>query len=297
MDIKSFPRTKVADVSLPRMLIGTNWILGWSHKSPSADNMINERNRNKESIADIIEVFLSHGVDAMMAPVSQNPVAADGAKLAEDRTGKRVILIDTPIINVDDTVEARREAEAVIKGCKEIGATFCLPHHSSIEELVNKNKRVIDRLPDYTNMIREHGMIPGLSAHMPEMIVFSDEQNYDVETYIQLYNCMGYLMQVEIEYIHKMIWSAKKPVITIKSMAAGRVSPFVGITFSYATIRPCDMVTVGCFTPDEAREDIEIGLAAIERRPPDIEGRSSPNKTAALGGSCSEADPFAYGNV
>jgi len=297
MDKKNFPRTDVAGISLPRMLIGTNWLLGWSHKSPSADSMINNRNRNKESIAEIVEVFLSHGVDAMMAPVSQNPVVAEGAKLAEDRTGKQVILIDTPIINVDDTAEARSETEKIIKGCKESGATFCLPHHSSVEELVNKNKRTIERLSDYTIMIREHGMIPGLSAHMPELIVYSDEQQYDVETYIQLYNCMGYLMQVEIEYIHKVIWSAKKPVMTIKPMAAGRVTPFVGITFSFATIRPCDMVTVGCFTPDEAREDVEIGLAAIERRAPDLEGRSSPNKTAAMGEGCTGSDPFAYGEV
>ena len=42
------------------------------------------------------------------------------------------------------------------------------------------------------------------------------------------------------------------------------------------------MVTVGCMTPEEADEDIEIGLAAIERRLPDLEARSSPNKTAVL---------------
>jgi len=285
MDKNSFPRTEVGGISLPRMIIGTNWILGWSHRSPSADEMIKTRNRNKVAIADIIEVFLSHDIDAVMAPVAQNPVVADGAKLAEDRTGKRVILIDTPIINVDDTADARRETEATIKSSRDIGASFCMPHHSSVEQLVNKNKCIIERLPDYTNMIREYGMIPGLSAHMPELIVYSDEQGYDVETYIQIYNCMGYMMQVEIEYIHKVIWNAKKPVMTIKSMAAGRVTPFVGLSFSYATIRPCDMVTVGCFTPDEAREDIEIGFAALERRAPDIEGRSSPNKTAAMGES------------
>jgi len=298
MDKTSFPRTTVAGISLPRMLIGTNWILGWSHKSQSADDYVVARNRNKEAIADIIEAFLGHNIDAIMAPVAQHPVVADGAKLAEDRTGKKVILIDTPVINVDDTPEARREAEATIKSCRDIGATFCLPHHSSVEQLVNKNKRIVDRLPDYLSMIREHGMIPGLSAHMPELVVFSDEQNYDVETYIQLYNCLGYMMQVEIEHIHKVIWNAKKPVMTIKSMAAGRVTPFVGLTFSFATLRPCDMVTVGCFTPDEALEDIEIGLAAIERRAPNIEGRSSPSKQAAMGDSTQDVhNPSDYGKI
>ena len=28
--MKSFPRTEVAGVSLPRMLMGTNWVYGWS---------------------------------------------------------------------------------------------------------------------------------------------------------------------------------------------------------------------------------------------------------------------------
>lgn len=89
---------------------------------------------------------------------------------------------------------------------------------------------------------------------------------------------------MEIEAVHRIIWSAKKPVMTIKSMAAGRCSPFVGLTFNYATLRPCDMVTVGAFTPQEVHEDVEIALAAIERRPPMTEGRSSPNQTAVLGG-------------
>ena len=91
-------------------------------------------------------------------------------------------------------------------------------------------------------------------------------------------------MQVEVEYIHKVIWGAKKPVMTIKPMAAGRVSPFVGLTFCWHTIRPQDMVTVGCLTPDEAAEDIEISLAALEHRPPDLAGRSSPNKTSVMKG-------------
>lgn len=133
---KSFPRTTVADVSVSRMIIGTNWILGYNHSSPAADRLI-----------------------------------------------------------------------------------------------------------------RDHDMIPGLSAHMPELIVYTDENGYDLETYIQLYNCVGFLIQVEVEYIHKVIWNAKKPVMTIKPMAAGRVSPFVGLTFSFSTIRAQDMVAAGCLAP------------------------------------------------
>ena len=149
--------------------------------------------------------------------------------------------------------------------------------------MVCKRTGTIDRLPEYTKMVRDNGMIPGLSAHMPELVLYSDAHpEYDVQTYIQIYNCMGFLMQIEVESVHKTIWNAKKPVMTIKSMAAGRCSPFVGLTFSYNTIRPCDMVTVGAMTAAEVHEDVEIAMAAIEHRYPDLEGRSSPNKTVIM---------------
>lgn len=275
-----FPRTLVGGKSLSRMIIGTNWILGWSHTGAAADALIRSRNDTPEAVAALLEVYLKAGVDTIMAPFVGQDILMKAIHLAEDRTGKGMILVDTPIINVDDTPLARAAAQSTIAASRKNGATFCFPHHSSTEQLVNKNKATIDRLPDYLAMIREEGMIPGLSAHMPELVLYSDANNYDVETYIQIYNCLGFLMQIEVETINKVIWEAKKPVMTIKPMAAGRCTPFVGMNFSWSTIRPCDMVTVGCMTPREAEEVIEISLAAFEGRRPELEGRSSPAKTA-----------------
>jgi hypothetical protein len=279
---RMFPRTDVSGVSLSRMIIGTNWILGYSHTSPAADQLIRRSNASVEAILPMLETFLQSGVDTIMGPFVGSQLLQDAVKEAENRTGKEMIIIDTPIINVDDNPAARREAEQTIAESEKLGATFCLPHHYSVEQLVSKNKRAIERLPDYLQMIRDHGMIPGLSCHMPELIIYSDLNDYDVQTYIQIYNCMGFLMQVEVEYIHKVIWNAKKPVMTIKPMAAGRVSPFVGLTFSWHTIRPTDMVTVGCLTPEEAEEDIEISRAALAGRPPELEGRNSPKKSDVM---------------
>lgn len=282
MDDHRFPRTDVGGVSLSRMIIGTNWMLGYSHTTRAADALIARTGHSREAVAAVVEAFLERGVDAMMGLYPGNDELISGVKMAEDRAGRGVIRIDTPGIDVDDNPEARRRAEATFDRSRACGAVFCMPHHTSVEQLVDKNQRVIRRLPDYLAMIRERGMIPGLSAHMPEVIVYADANGYDVETYIQIYNCAGFLMQVEVEYIHRVIWSAKKPVMTIKPMAAGRVTPFVGLSFSWATVRPADMVTVGCLTPEEAAEDVEISLAAIERRQPDLEGRASPKKTAIM---------------
>ena len=278
-----FPRTTVGGVSMPRMLMGINWLFGWSHTGPAADAGIKAKYQKPEDFLPVFQAYLDRGIDAIMGPLSNHPLGLSAVRYAEEKLGKKIIIIDTPTLNVDDTPEGRREAAEAVKRSKDCGATFSLIFHASAEALVNKNKQEIPRLPDYLYMIREQGLIPGLSAHMPELITYSDANNYDVETYIQIFNCMGFLMQVEIESVARIIHNAKKPVMTIKPMAAGRCTPYVGLTFAWNAIRPCDMVTVGAGSALEVEEDVEISLAAIEHRFPNLGARSSPVKQSILG--------------
>jgi hypothetical protein len=281
---KQFPRTLVGNVSLPRLIIGCNWISGFSHLSAAGDTMIRQTHSAPESVSSIFEAFLEHDINAVLGLFGVDNNLIPAVNLAQERTGKKMILMDEPIINVDDSQMARAEAKKKIDECAKHGATFCLPLHSCVEQLVNKNTMTIDRLPDYLYMIREAGMIPGLSAHMPEVVQYADLNEYDVETYIQIYNCMGFLMQVEIESVATIIQNAKKPVITIKPLAAGRTTPFVGLNFVFNTIREQDMVAIGCFDANQAVEDIEIARAAIERRVPRITNRNSPLETSVIKG-------------
>ena len=280
-----FPRTRVAGISLPRLVIGCNWISGFSHTTPAKDEQILSQNHSPESKALIFETFLKEDINACLGLFGVDKHLLRAVRLAEEHTGKSMIIMDEPVLNMDDTPEGRREAENTIKECAKRGAKFCLPLHSSVEQLINKNKKTIERLPDYLYMIREAGMIPGLSAHMPEVIQYADLNEYDVETYIQIYNCMGFLMQVEIESVMKTIHNAKKPVIAIKPCAAGRTTPFVGLNFSFNTLREQDMVCIGCYDANEAEEDIEYSRAAIERRAPRIRPRNSPFMSDAIEGA------------
>ena len=249
--------------------------------------MIRKAHRDPASTAAIFQTFMNSGVDAVLGLFGVDANLSKAVKMAEDATGKQMIIVDTLVLNMDDTAMARHEAELEIKASAARGATFCLPLHSSVEQLINKNTETMDRLPDYLRMIRDAGMIPGLSAHMPEVIQYADKNDYDVETYIQPYNCMGFMMQVEIESVSKIIHAARKPVITIKPCAAGRTTPYVGLNFVYNTIREQDMVAIGCFNENEAAEDLEIAMAAIERRPPDISNRNSPFVTGVIKGTVS----------
>ena len=261
-----FPRTIVGGVSLPRLLVGTNWFLGWSHTSLAKDNFIKEY-QTRERIVSMLAVFLEHGIDAVMAPLSSH--LDDSIREAEQKTGQRIIRIYTPAFDLGPDPEPENRPEIVFDRCAALGPTFCMPHQSVTDALIDRRAGVIRDLEKYTHMIRERGMIPGLSTHMPETVIYADKLGADVETYIQLYNSAGFLMQVEADWVMRVISEAKKPVMIIKPLAAGRLLPIVGLAFVWNTIRDQDMVTVGTTTPDEAREVIEISLDLLNRRIPD----------------------------
>lgn len=270
-----FPRTTVGGVSLSRLVIGTNWFLGYSHTSVAKDAFIKSY-QTRENVAEIIATFMRYGIDTILGmPV---PLLRDAIKDAQDRTGRKATLILTPHFNVVPDGPAESEPERVFDNCRELGATFCMPHQCVTDALMDRMHRKIRDIDRYTAMIRERGMIPGLSTHMPETVVIADETGIDIETYIQIYNAAGFLMQVEADWVMRMIRDAEKPVITIKPLAAGRLLPAVGLSFVWNTIREQDMVAIGTTTPDEAKEVIEISADFLNKRIPDNELQTTRSK-------------------
>ncbi|MBN1675358.1 MAG: hypothetical protein JXR37_30235 [Kiritimatiellae bacterium] len=261
-----FPRTRIENLSVPRLIAGTNWFLGYSHQTKARDRFI-QAYQSRERLADILEVFMAAGCDAIYGVRPESPALNDAVKDAEDRTGRQCVRMGTPHLNLAGPIDADANKKT-LDGFAKIGCHVCLPHQATTDVLLDRRSKTIRDMDAVAAMTRERGMIPGLSTHMPETIIYADATNLDVGTYIQIYNAAGFLMQVEIDWIHRIIWRAKKPVMTIKPLAAGRLPPLVGLSFSWATLRPQDMIIVGCLTPDEAREVIDISVAQLEGKGP-----------------------------
>jgi hypothetical protein len=264
-----FPRTTIGDLSVSRMIIGTNWFLGYTHCTQAKGELVSRVVTHPEAIADIIEVFLRAGVDTIMCPHTRTCLP-EAIAMAEQRAGRGAIIISTPGFQVTpqtpDVGFDRDAACRVLDAEKEKGVRVCLPHTSTTDMMVDRCTRTLRRMDLLCELIRERGMIPGLSTHMPESIVFADESGLDVETYIQPFNPMGYLMQLEVDWIARIIHTADKPVITIKGMAAGQLRPFQAMTFCWNAIRDRDMITVGTMAPEEAAELIDMSQEILAGR-------------------------------
>lgn len=265
--MNKFPRTIVGGISLPRLICGTNWILGYSHTSSAQDRFVKEY-INEEKAVKILTTFLKYDIDAVMGPPDEFLVKC--IKKAEDKSGKKIIYICTPWKMEE------------IEWAKENGATFCFPHQSVTDSFINKREKNIKGIEGWLKKIREFDLIPGLSTHLPEGIVYADETGLDVETYIQLYNVLGFLCSVEIEWVNRVIQNAKKPVMIIKPLAAGRISPFAGLVFVWNSIRDIDMVTIGCMSEYEAEEDINLSLSILEKREADFQLQKTRSKKSLM---------------
>jgi len=263
-----FPRTIVGGVSVSRLIIGTNWFMGYSHATHAKDQYITRNIRNTKAMADIIEVFFRKGVDTIMGLI-QSPPLHEAIMEAQQRTGVKAIIVSTPGFKLTPSTPEKgldpAELNQICANEAKLGATFCLPHQSTTDALLDRCTRKIRHMDQIAAAIRAHGMIPGLSTHMPETVTYADESKLDVETYIQIYNSMGFLMQVEVDWVQRIITGAKKPVMTIKPFASGQIRPFQGLSFVWNTIRPQDMVTAGVMSPLEAEEVVEMSLNILDR--------------------------------
>ena len=279
-----FPTTHIGDLAVSRLVIGTNWFLGYSHSSKAKDDFIKQR-QTRPRIAEVLEAFATEGVNVTLGARPDMPHFNEAIDDAEQATGTKIIRIGTPHLDLGESQEALDATARRLDDYAACGIDVCMPHQCSTDALVNRRTRRIDMMDVYCGMIRDRGMIPGLSTHMPETPIYADEQGLDVETYIQIYNAAGFLMQIEVDWVQRMIWQRRKPVLTIKPLAAGKVPPLVGLAFSWSTIREQDLVAVGCLTADEAKEVVEISRAVLERRVPNMDLQVTRSKKSVMAGA------------
>lgn len=263
--MSDFPTTTVGGISMSRLIIGTNWMMGYSHTSKAKDDFIKSL-QTRQNIADIISVFLEAGVNAIMG--SPDELLHQAIQDAQDRVGRPIHYIVTPHFIILPGEPPETEPQRVFDRCRRLGGTICMPHQCVTDRLIDRMHNQIRDIDKYTEMIRQRNMVPGLSSHMPEAVTIADSTEIDIETYIQIYNAAGFLMQVEVDWVMRLISRAKKPVMTIKPLAAGRLLPPVGLAFAWNTIRDQDLVTIGTTTPDEAREVIDLSLTFLQQRLP-----------------------------
>lgn len=147
----------------------------------------------------------------------------------------------------------------------------------------------IDKTLDYLKCIRDHGMQVGLGTHIPEVIEYAEEHNWDVDFYMAcLYNISrapresnlvagSFATQTE-EFLEsdplkmcQVIRQTPKTCLAFKILGAGRncgsqEAVQQAFNFAFANIKPTDAVVVGMFPKylDQIALNVQYTRRAIE---------------------------------
>jgi len=243
------PTTKIGDVTVARLACGSNSFFGFSHLSAARDTWL-KRHFTDERLYGMFECCARLGINLFVSG-NQERFARLRREL-EDATGHHINWACTPSGRTLD------ELKAGIDQCRSWDVEICLPHTSFIEQNLDLRNGEITDLREALGYIRSLGMVPGVSTHRPEAVPLCVDKGYDAETFILPLNALGFLCQVEIEWQERIIRNCPKPLIVIKPLAAGRLTPVPGFTFVYQRIKTIDAVAVGVMAPEELEEDVSL---------------------------------------
>ena len=250
------PKTKIGDIEISRMIIGSNTFHGFSHFSHAKDNWLKQYFTHDKKY-ELIEACANLGMNAVLS--GTNDEFYEILQEIERNTGHHIVWICTPGGRV------AKDLEPGIKWCADHGVEICMPHQMFTDNNMIPAQNRIEGAEEVLALIRSQGMNTGWSTHRPEAIVVSDAAGYDIDAYIQPYNSIGFLCSVETDWVGQVIRRTPKPVICIKPLGAGRIMPPTGLGFVYNSIKPIDTVCIGMMGPQEAEEDARIALSIMEK--------------------------------
>lgn len=267
------PKVEIAGHEISRLICGSNCFNGFSHFSAARDVWLRSY-FTVERVAEVLEACQQQGINAVVG--STRPKVPKAREMVAERTGQRLIWVAT----TNGSTDAQEHLENM-EQLAEWGAEFCLIHAGYTDSYLNSGAGEIVGIEPLLKRARELGLSPGLSTHRPETLITADKAGYDIDLYLLPLNPLGFLCPVETPWVISVIRNAKKPVLIIKPLAAGRVMPGDGLNFAFNSIRGRDIVAVGMMSPQEVEENVQITRQILEAKGEvSARGPVSPSKAA-----------------
>lgn len=280
----AFPSVTIEGVTIPRVICGTNALLGFSHVSAGRDAWIREHFTARR-IAEVFAHCQELGVNATMGPLF--PRLVEALDETTRLTGQPMIWVATTSMDrfppgqqeaYDAARRAGRMEEAMalnrasiaeqVAELKEAGASFCLVHGACADHWPLEG----DTLPgfaDTMSLIRAAGMVPGSAAHTAGRIAILDRPEHAAAVLATPVNKGGWHMAPSRDEAMACYAHLRCPLISIKPLACGRYEAEgeVGNWLRWVAAAPgVAIVALGLMIEQEADQSIPILRTALEER-------------------------------
>jgi hypothetical protein len=265
---------KLGDYEITRLIIGGNPFVGNSHYSPEMDDDMRVY-YTPEQTAEVLHQAEAAGINTVQARGDYHRILYSMELYR--RGGGQMHWIAQTASEMHDVFQNIR----ILAAADTIG----IYHHGSKTDRLWKEGR-IDEVEDYLKCMRDEGVLVGLGTHMPQVIEYAEEKDWDIDFYMA---CLYNLSRDEREsaivsgkfqkerFFHEdrdtmtaVIRQTDKTCLAFKIMAANRnckTPEDVAAAFDYAfrNIKPKDAVVVGMFPKygDQITENVAHTCRAV----------------------------------
>lgn len=249
------PTVKFRDHFLTRLIVGGNPIRGYSHRNPDLDRDMREYHTVENTVQTLLRAQ-ECGINTMQS--RGDDIIFEIVRAYREAGGTMQWIVQTA-----------SEKPDLFENIREIAALdpIAIYWHGSMTDGMWKEGR-IHELEDYLKAIRDTGKLVGVACHMPEVLRWIEDQNWDVDFFMTCFYNLAKIkrdsMLVTGKFVEEpfddedrevtidFIQSTEKPCIAYKILAASRkceTEAEIRNAFQYAydRIKPGDIVNVGVF--------------------------------------------------
>ena len=260
------PTIELAGHKISRLIIGSNTFAGNSHVSCEMDEEM-ENYFTTDNIKKTLFRCDECGITAMQLRADRHIFRL--MREYRNEGGKMLWIVQTApeIFPFDNNIKQ------IIKN-----DPIAIYHHGTVTDELFKQGN-LDELKRRLQLIRDTGKAVGLGTHMPEVIEYVEENNWDIDFYMASVHNLSYqdrgssavtgkanegerFEDEDRPLMYKAIRATSKPCLAFKILGATRkcaTSESVKAAFeeAFTNIKPIDAVVVGIFpkTKDQVYEN------------------------------------------
>ncbi len=265
----TLPKVKFGKHEITRMIVGSNPFYGYSHFNRILDQCMRDFYTQDRKM-EVLHACERNGIGTWQLHYNDQPIA-DFRRYREEGGKMQLILLAD--------FELMKNPKLLPEVAK-LGPLGIGHHGNRTDEAFREGRK--QQVRDYLKMVRDTGVMVGLSTHNPAVVDTVESENWDIDYYQTcLYRVsrsreetraefreapLGEtFMEKDPERMCKMIRQTRKPCLAFKVFGAGRniSSPAVvegAFRFAFENIKPGDAVIIGMFPrfSDEVRENTAV---------------------------------------
>ena len=262
------PTIRIGDREITRLVIGGNPFSGGSHLSAEMDRAFIDYHTNANIVQTLLECE-RQGLNTMQSRGDRHIMRA----LHEYRNAGGTMQW------IAQTASELRDLHGNVRQIAAAGAIGIYHHGSRTDALWHDGH--IDQVKELLATMRQCGVLVGLGTHLPEVVEYAEEHDWDVDFYLtSLYALtrqrresplVSGQQQKQVFYdedreaMCKVIRATPKPCFAFKILAASRKcatpeSVREAFEYAFANIKPTDAVIVGMYQEHANQVAMNAGI-------------------------------------